>query len=287
MSYEQFVSTLIACVEKKLDGRAAVKRQKILKNNGVSADGIALRKPGGEAAPLIYLEGIYKSYLGGRTMEETADKVLEIFRNCPQAPQWDYREILDFAAVRDKIVCRLVNAEKNQHLLKQVPHLPVLDLAIVFYLLISEGEHQNASVLIKNEQMDLWKIPISVLYYTAKENTPKLCPYVLRPLAEVMGMPEEAMPEGPVLVLTNAKGVNGAAALLYPHVPKYIYEKTAGSYYLLPSSVHEFLVVPESAGIGAEQLLEMVREINSTEIAAEDVLSDHIYRFDGNIITEM
>lgn len=287
MDYEQFVSAVIKCAEKEAGSGAVVERQRILKNNGVYADGIVIRNQGGMIAPLIYLEEYYRSYLGGESVEHVTGRLFEVFRECPEPPEWDFREILDFSRVREKIVYKLVNAEKNENLLEQVPHLPVLDLAIVFYLMISEGAFQNCSVLIKNDHMNLWKIPMTVLYETAKINTPKLCPAVLRPLADFLGVSEEVMPEGSVLVLTNEQGVNGAAALLYPHLPETVFQQTGGNYYLLPSSVHEFLVVPEKAGISAQELLEMVKEMNCTEVELQDVLSDHIYRFDGNNITEM
>lgn len=287
MDYEQFVSAVVECAEKELGSEAVVERQRILKNNGVYAEGIVIRKPGGRIAPVIYLDGFYRSYRNGESMDYIAGRILEQFRSCPEPPEWDFREILDFGCVREKIVYKLVNAEKNQNLLKQVPHLPVLDLAIVFYLMISEGAFQNCSVLIKNDHMDLWKIPMTVLYEAAKENTPKLCPYVLRPLADFLGAPEEVMPEGPIFVLTNELGINGAAALLYPHLPEYIFKQTGGNYYLLPSSVHEFLIVPEKAGISGGELLEMVKEINGTEVDVQDLLSDHIYYFNGDIITKM
>lgn len=287
MDYEQFAAAVVKAVEKELGSEAVAERQTILKNNGVSAEGIVIRKPGGQIAPLIYLEEFYRRYLDGESVESVSGRILEAYEECKEPPEWDYREILDFAKVRKKIVYKLVNARENQKLLQQVPHLPVLDLAIVFYLMISEGAFQNCSVLIKNDHMNLWKIPMTVLYEAAKENTPKLCPPVMRPLADFLDVPQEAMPEGPVRILTNEQGVNGAAALLYPKVPEYIYRQTGGNYYLLPSSVHEFLIVPEQAGISAQELSAMVREINGKEVEAQDRLSDHVYYFDGKIITEM
>ena len=81
--------------------------------------------------------------------------------------------------------------------------------------------------------------------------------------------------------------MNGAAVLLYPEMPKLIYETLGGNYYLLPSSVHEFLVVPEERGIKPEELKKIVREVNETQLEREDFLSDEIYYFDGEIITKM
>ena len=82
-------------------------------------------------------------------------------------------------------------------------------------------------------------------------------------------------------------GLNGAASLLYPEMPGKIYEHIRKKYYLLPSSIHEFLIVPKTPMINPDNLRRMVKEVNETQIAQEELLSDHIYYFDGNIITKM
>ena len=91
----------------------------------------------------------------------------------------------------------------------------------------------------------------------------------------------------PIRVLSNETGINGAAALLYPKMPEYIYKTVGGNYYLLPSSVHEFLIVPEKKGINPSELVAIVREVNRTEIEKEEFLSDDIYYFNHDIITKM
>lgn len=89
------------------------------------------------------------------------------------------------------------------------------------------------------------------------------------------------------MVLSNETGINGAAALLYPKMPEYIYKTVGGNYYLLPSSVHEFLIVPEEKGINPSELIAIVREVNRTEIEKAEFLSDDVYYFNHDIITKM
>ena len=169
-----------------------------------------------------------------------------------------------------------------------MPNLPILDFAIVFYWMVPVGECEYGSVLIRNAHMNLWKLPISVLYQCAKENTPKLLPYVLAPLSEyVEELSGEFIEESPLYILSNQMGINGAVSLLYPEMPGIIYKKIRKPYYLLPSSVHEFLIVPESELIRPGNLREIVSEVNMTQIQPEELLSDHVYYFDGNIITKM
>ena len=136
--------------------------------------------------------------------------------------------------------------------------------------------------------MNLWRVPISVLYDTARKNTPILCPYIFRPLEEHMNkMKCGDYFESPLWILTSLTGINGASTILYPKMPKRLYEKLKCSYYLLPSSIHEFLVVPACDGIYPTNLQNIVCDVNETQIQEEEVLSDSVYHFDGKNITKM
>lgn len=288
MNYEQFVCAMLACAERKVSASEIVEKQEILKNNGVIAVGISIRNLTTNVAPVVYLEDYFKRYESGETIEALTEHLLKRSRSAPPAPAWDYEEILDFRKIRHKIVYKLVDAQRNERLLKEVPNLPVLDFAIIFYIIIPVNETENCSVLIRNAHMNLWKLPISVLYQCAKENTPKLCPPRFCTLSDMVEEYfGEAVPDCPLYVLTNETGVNGASVLLYPHMPKLIYEYLRGNYYLLPASIHEFLVVQEDAELSPEHLKAIVREVNETQIEKEELLSDHVYYFDGNIITKM
>lgn len=288
MNYEQFICAMMECAKKKLPEDEIVERHEMLKNNGVFSTGLSIRKREKNIAPMIYLEEYYESYQAGEGLETLAERFIRRSKNAPAAPKWDYDSILDFSKMKDRIVYKLINAKRNARLLREVPYLPMLDFAIVFYLMISADKTGSCSVLIKNSYLQLWKLPVSVLYQCARENTPGLCPCVLRPLTEyIEEMSGEKAEECPMLVLTNETGLNGAAAILYPHMPKKIEKQVGGSYYLLPASIHEFLVVPEEEGIRPTELLKLVKEVNDTQIREEELLSDHIYHFDGHNITKM
>ena len=288
MNYEQFICAMLECTKGKLSESEIVEKQEILKNNGVISVGLSVRRTDRKAAPIIYLEEFYEKYLLGASVDNLSDFLLQKSRNTDWVPKCSYEEILDFQKIRNQVVYKLVNTKMNEKLLKDVPNLPVLDFSIVFYWLVSAGESECGSVMIRNAHMNLWKLPISVLYQCAKENTPRLCPYVFSSLTEYLEERTGEVIEGsPLYILSNEMGINGATSLLYPGMPGIIYEKIKGSYYLLPSSVHEFLVVPDTPMIRPGNLRMMVKEVNATQIEAEELLSDHVYYFDGNIITEM
>lgn len=287
MNYEQFVQEMESCTKGKAqDEEVAV--QRVRKNNGVIYVGLTIRKEGEAAVPLVYLEPYYQKYLQGISVEELSDLLLSQVRNTSAILPWDYREILDFQKIKRRIVYRLVNAEKNKALLNEIPNLPILDFAIIFYIHISGGEKGSASVLIRNSNLEFWKCPISLLYQYAKENTQKIFPYEFGPIQNYM---RDAVclsgEEYPLFLLSNVQFLDGAAVLLYPGMPQIIYEAVGGNYYLLPSSVHEFLVVPESDCIIPERLRKMVKTVNRSQVDEEEFLSDHIYYFNGEIITKM
>lgn len=288
MNYEQFICAMLECTRNKLLETEIVEKQEVLKNNGVVMVGLAIRNIGKTAAPVMYLNDYYEGYLNGCSIEELSECLVERSRKMPELSYWKRDLLLDFSSIKDKIVYKLVNAEENEKLLKEVPNLPLLDFAIVFYLYLSISETENGMVLIRNEHMDLWKCPISLLYDCAKRNTSVFYPPVLCPLTEIIEHHGEPGGEAcPILVLTNEAGINGATSLLYPEIPQMIYQKVKGNYYLLPSSVHEFLIVPERDDTAPKELRAIVREVNRTEIKKEEFLSDQIYYFNGEIITKM
>lgn len=288
MNYEQFICAMLECTKGKLSEAETVEKQEIMKNNGVISVGLSIRRAGKNIAPIIYLEEFYKKYLLGASVETLSEFLIQKSRSTSDVSICNYDEILDFSKIKKQVVYKIINAKMNETLLRTVPNLPVLDFAIVFYWMIPTGDAEYGSVMIRNEHMNLWKLPISLLYQCAKENTPRLCPYIFSSLTEYLEQRTGEVIEGsPLYILSNEMGINGATALLYPGMPGKIYESIKSNYYLLPSSVHEFLVVPETPLVDPENLRMMVKEVNETQIEDEELLSDHIYYFDGKIITKM
>ena len=104
-------------------------------------------------------------------------------------------------------------------------------------------------------------------------------------LGAMLGKPDfsEEIYDCPLLVVSNKLRVKGASVISYQNTLKTLYEDIVkGTFYVLPSSVHEVLVFPSSRGAENDmQLNDMVQTVNATEVAADDVLSNHAYFFDG------
>ena len=80
-----------------------------------------------------------------------------------------------------------------------------------------------------------------------------------------------------MLILTNQYKIYGATTMLYPGILKKISDKLDSDLVLIPSSIHEFLVLPRTIHDDIPTLNSFINEVNSTEVTDEEILSDHVY----------
>ena len=189
----------------------------------------------------------------------------------------------------------MIHSEKNRALLKEIPHREILDLSIVFYLIVDMEERSTATILIRNEHLKVWGMDEEQLLSFAYENVQRLIPpqlFLMREIVEetlelgrrkpinLFEYPENLKGEF-MYVLTNSHRNLGAAAILYPGVQKKIAEILNGGYYVIPSSVHEMIIVPMTESITRKELDQMVKEVNENVVDPEEILSDHVYIYDA------
>lgn len=271
-------------LRESLPGDTELKVVPLEKNNGVILEGLSIRKNGQNVAPTIYLESYYRDYLAGRSLHNIYEQIMECCDDCSFFEMFDADFFADYKNIRRFIVYKLVNYEKNRELLERIPYLPYLDLAIVFYCVLQDTPLGNATVLIQNSHMQLWNVGCAQLYEDAKRNVEKLLPGELKPMSEVirelsLGVEPPVDWEVPLYVLTNKQRIQGAACLLYEGMLRKCYKLLNEEFYILPSSVHEVILVPASFVANEVELEEMVRDINATQVKNTEVLSNHIYYF--------
>lgn len=209
----------------------------------------------------------------------------------------------DFDQVKDKIAAKIVGAEKNEKLLSQRPHTMVDDLAVTYCVMLHKNEQEVVSEPITNELLSTYGISLEELHETAIQNMDSLMPGSFKSMWQVMK--EKMLPDmiaqcdgnveiaqkmvdtmfppdsGNLYVLTNEPSINGASVVLNDKFMDEVAEKVGDQFYILPSSIHELLVVPKDAGLGRNELEQMVQEVNATEVAPEERLSDHVYVYDA------
>lgn len=299
MSYNDFAEKIATIIREEMGENYKVEISEILKNNSTIQKQLFIREKDAEVCPAIYLQDYYNEYRQNLT-EETLKQIVENIIQAYKCNDKNANFLVgcvsgfgDYQYVKEMIVFKLVNTEHNQELLKMVPHIPYLDLSIIFYLCISVDEKGQMSALIKNEHMEKWDVTVEELYKEAKVNTPLLLPHEFSSLTDVMMNLMDTLEkketiealsilnEPKLYILTNNSGVNGAASILYPKVLSDIADQFKRDLIILPSSIHETLLVPyeEQLNMSVEEMSEMVQSINCNEVPVEDRLSDHVYRY--------
>ncbi len=251
------------------------------KNNGGLREGIVVRKKEERVTHSIYLELYYKKYIKNMELENIATEFIEAYsqaalNNLPEA------EVLeDFNKIKENIFFRLVNYQKNEDILSDVPFLPFLDLAITFHCLVQNKSDYISSLRITNRHLELWGINIKLLTEVAKDNTPRIFPVLIRTMEEIFSGFSLASADNinPMYVISNGTGINGASCLLYKDVINVLAEELNGNLFILPSSIHEIIVIKDDGFVGKDELVQMVKEVNLTQVAEEDFLSDSVYYF--------
>lgn len=222
------------------------------------------------------------------TLADIIKKIISIYKEDGIGRKIDVSFFQDFEKVKEKLCFRLVNREKNREQLEKVPYIPILDLAICFYYAFDEAGVDNGMIPIYRSHLDNWKVTDRDLLEIAVKNTPRLFPGETIPMEDVLGdalqeLPEEVRREFlrkvSMMILTNSRKTYGACSILYPGMLEQLAERIGGDYYMIPSSVHEFLLVPREREQDREELKKMIAEVNRTELPPEEVLSDHLYLY--------
>ncbi len=275
------------------------------KNNGILRNGILIRRENEATAPAIYLDEYYRDFRTGKCLSDIIRQVLYTYHGSADESKQQFFQDIDFSpeAMRDKVVLRIVNYERNAALLHTMPHIRIFDLAIVFHFMVYQDEDGIGTVKFTKEHFGAFsdssdkKTPILTtideLYRLALENTQRLFPVKLSALDDVLeallaqkGAPpipfstscsDADAARGKLFVLSNMCGINGSACILYPGILTQLTNYFQSDFYILPSSIHELLLLPISDAFQPEELNDMIREINLTQVPAEEVLSDRAY----------
>lgn len=284
----EFEEVIVSAISEKLGESYVVEIQKVLKNNSVSLNGLVIRERDSNISPTFYLDEMYQEWVK-RGTDFVAEKIISSYLKCRIPQNIDIDMYQDFSNVKSKICYKLISLDRNEALLEEIPYIPYLNLAICFYCII-EGEFSGmGTVLVYNRHMEMWNTTVSELYELAKENTQRLLPFhfcsmknILETIMEEVEMktPDRLENEPQMYVLTNQKKHLGAITLLYDNILELIYQRFQSNFYILPSSIHEVILLPEDESISRNFLQNMVREINASAIKPQEFLSDEIYYYD-------
>lgn len=293
MRYQEFVDTILAGLEEYYQEDAVISVNTVLCNNNGYRDALHIRYTEGDSkiCPSIYLDSLYEEYEeGSHDIEYYIDTVVQMRKDYePDNNIKDsVKKLMDWNGIKDKVYPVLVSQEANDQFLEHYVYTPFLDLAVIYEVRVSEDEYGTATSKVNHTMLNIYGISKAELHQQALENM-KQDGYSMGDLMYQMlgffadGADEKEdleLEEGKMYILSNRSKRHGAACLLYEDFLKEKFgNRTA---FIIPSSIHETLFIPVIEGMTAEELNQMICQVNEAELRACERLSNHCYLWDGN-----
>ena len=214
------------------------------------------------------------------------------FYQCHQGELYvPLEDLTSFSSMQDSIIMRLVNYERNETMLAECPHIKWHDLAITFRWLAHRDDVGIATALITNREMEMWKISLEQLHEVAMKNTPEKFPstfYNMKTMLLEM-MTERGLEQTPeeweddegvkMFIVSNKQRINGATSILYPDVLADFAETKNTDLFILPSSIHEVILIPKHNEMDVNELKKLVWDVNLNVVDEGEILSNHIYLY--------
>lgn len=310
IDFTSFKNIILENLREALGEEYTVFSHTVRKNNNMRLTGISVRKRGSNTSPTIYIDRMYHEGMSLSDAKKAAEQLCCNFRDAQIKEDIDLSNFMEFEKAAANLAFKLINKERNREYLKTVPHKEFFDLAVVFYYSVQEAPFcGNAAITVQNTHMRQWKTDADELFHIAMENTPKLFPGRIEPVENVVRdiyaqMLEKDLKDSAVeldeewkrelldqmtaeeedtcynmYVLTNEPKLYGAACMLYSGLLKEFADELKRDIYILPSSVHEVILVPAEEGADKDSFREIVTDINRTQVAADEVLADSVYYY--------
>lgn len=286
MDFQNYTKMLQCKVQLFLGNSYEVMIKEVVKNNGIVLTGILAKNDSSNIFPTIYINQYFDDEM---TVDEIEYLAMKLSKKLVMDDSIDLDIIDDFTnyeMAKSRIAFKLINAEKNKELLLDIPHRRFHNLAVCYYYLAKEdADRGSAFVLIRDNHIKMWGVEEKDLYNIAYKNTIELlsfsCVDIMDMVRNLSGIRLYEDIKVNMYVLTGKSKLNGAAAMLYNEYMKEVSEMIGGSFYILPSSIHEIIILSEEYVQSEKELLYMVSQINRTEVEDELVLADSVYYYDA------
>ena len=284
MRYQEFIENVKEHIKQELQLQVHV--YPVLKNNDTIYDGLVILDPILNISPTIYLNPYFQRYLDGVELEEIYEDIIKTYHKYLPQEDFDISFFCDYEKAQEHIIMKLVNAQRNHELLKQVPHILIYDLAILFLCSVGNFTNEFSTILIHNHHMKHWDVTVDDLYEKANSNTPRLLAPRLDSLHDIFehitNEDLSFLEELNCSILTNQLKIHGATVMIYPDLLHEIADLYEDDLIIVPSSIHETLIIPAHntpADYTDEQMNSMIREVNEIHLLDTEILSDHVYYY--------
>lgn len=293
LTYEEFVKAIVDMAEAETGSHVTV--TKVRKVNGFNEDGLVITAMDCNLSPTIYLGYYYEQYKNIMDTELEPVRIVwnniySVYKKNLPLKNFDVDNVKDYEKVKDNLRIRLVNFEKNKDWLDDLVFISFLDLAIIFSINVCADKGTVASITIKKDFLNYWGKTEEELFEQALDNSKN--DYEINSMEEIMRQYMDITAEDekeideifaePMYVLSNTLRLNGASAIFCENVLKRLAEQYGINYiYIIPSSLHEVILLAGVKNMNVRYLKEMVREVNDTQLEEADILSYSVYVYDA------
>lgn len=273
--YKQMQNTLIEMKPDDLE----VSFDFVTKQNRKNLHACSIISSKAAAAPTFYLEDLYDAFINGTSKEDIAESLFNFAREHRIQDIPGNINIEDYGCVRQNLGLVVISEERNRDYLSGIVYEQIEDLALI-PVIFTNDSHGIGNIKIRRSFLEMWDMTAEDLMRDARERAPHVMPFTFRQLNEMVGDRSEGGEE--LFVLSNCYFAGGAAVVFYPHVLECIGMALDRDLYLLPSSVNEMIAVTDN-GQDPERLLEIVKEVNRTQVSEADLLTDAVYYYKRNL----
>ena len=294
---EKFTKKLVEELEDFYGESVTIHRHDILKANDTKYHAIVVRRKGEDAGMTLCIEPLYEKYRRGVSVEDVVEEILGTIKEQPDMSHFnsEYVEqiLKNYDFMKSNMIIKLLNKERNVEYLKGKLHFEILDMAATFYSVVCEKDEVMGLMAIPQVIYEGWGVSKGELFRDVLESMQEKNPPVFLSLTEVVDRmtgnsfsqymnPPELPEDKQAYVLTNKTNNNGATSVLFPgQLMKMAEQLCVDELVLLPSSLHEMIVIPRIKGKESyyQEFRDMVAEVNQTCVEPMDFLSDNIYLY--------
>ena len=292
MEYEKFKEQFVEDLKERLEAggeKFSVDLNAVQKMNQ-NYEAVTVKPEDAIIGVNLNMTEIYERYDRGMSYDTLVREVAEkADRALHDRPDFNLEALQDYDQMKEKLSMEVVSAERNADLLEKVPHKDMEDMAVVYRFVLDSDSDGRGSILVTNQLMDNYGITAEQLHADALQYAPVMRPAVIQTMAEtlleMMGPEAKDMipvlPDDPLFVATVPDKIQGAGVLAYQDFMEQAAERVGGDFFILPSSIHEILLVRDDGTFDINHLEDMVKQVNETEVAPEDLLTDSVYHYDS------
>lgn len=274
MDKKEFIKKLFYVLSCQLGKEVEMKQKRVWKNNGAFYEGLVIEKLEEELSQVVSLDNCYEDFRAGISVQEISEQILKEYRKAAgNVSLLSQQDIWSYERIKDRLYVEMVNRKWNEQYLEHKYYVPFLDLAVVYYI-DTQLDYKNApehrGTAVTKDIFKIWSVEPEVIWKQVLENMGKESLFLMLVVTEE---------ENSLMTFEDAFQKNqGALALLQKSILDEAKKKLEEPFYILPVSIFELMIVPESQADEVEEMKKAIIESNH-EMPVEYLLSNNVYYY--------